>query len=188
MSLLKYDNGTDQKSGEDYGKQSLHELFKTLKNYPCSILAIWTVNFILVDLVTMLTDCNFDVIHTLDWVKLTSRENLLKTKGYYLQHCKETLVIARRQDIRAEDTSSSPCDSLSPDFIQERQVLAGAKPRTVMTLLESWFDKAKLKVELYARHNNLHTDWISVGNELHGPGLHAVIVPFSDIPIKYRPL
>ena len=137
---------------------------------------------------TMLADCNFEVIHTLDWVKPTSRENLLKTKGYYLQHCKETLVIARRQDTRAEDTSSSPCDRLSPDFIQECQVLGGAKPRTVISLLESWFDKAVLKVELNARHNNLHTDWISVGNELHGPGLHAVIVPFSDIPIKYRPL
>ena len=68
--------------GEDYGKRSLHELFQTLQNYPCAILAIWTVNYILVDLVTMLADCNFDVIHTLDWVKLTSRENLLKTKGY----------------------------------------------------------------------------------------------------------
>jgi len=174
--------------GEDYGKRTLLELFNTLQNYPCSILAIWTVNFILVDLVNMLAESNFEVIHTLDWIKLTSRENLLKTKGYYLQHCKETLIIARRQDVRVGDVSSSSCDRLSPDFIQERQVLAGAKPQSVMKLLETWFDKATLKVELYARHNNLRTDWISVGNELHGPGLHAVIVPFSDIPIKYRPL
>ena len=66
--------------------------------------------------------------------------------------------------------------------------MAGAKPQQVMVLLDTWFDKATVKVELFARHNNLRTGWISLGNEFHGPGLHAVIVPFTDIPIKYRPL
>ena len=82
------------------------------------------IYLILVDLVNILAESNFEVIYTLDWIKLTSRENLLKTKGYYLQHCKETLIVARRQDVRAGDVSSSSCDRLSPDFIQERQVLS----------------------------------------------------------------
>ena len=94
-------------------------------------MAIWTVNFILVDLVGTLAERNFDVIHTLDWVKLTSRDNLLKTRGYYLQHYKETLLIAKRRDIRAEDISYSPQDILSPDFIQEQEVFADTAERHV---------------------------------------------------------
>ena len=82
------------------------------------------MNFILVNLVGTRAERNFDVIHTLDWVKLTSRDNLLKTREYYLQHGKETFLIAKRRDIRAEDISYSPHDILSPDFIQEQEVLA----------------------------------------------------------------
>ena len=82
------------------------------------------MNFILVNLVGTRAERNFDVIHTLDWVKLTSRDNLLKTREYYLQHCKKTLLIVKRRDIRAEDISYSPHDILSPDFIQEQEVLA----------------------------------------------------------------
>ena len=124
------------------------------------------------------------MIHTLYWVKSTSPDNLPKTRGHYLQHCKEALLIARRRNIRPEETSYGPRDTLSPDFIQERQVLAGAKPQSVLFLLESWFDKSTVKVKWFARHNNLRPGWISLGNELSETGLHAVIVPYSDIPIK----
>ena len=89
--------------------------------------------------------------------------------------------MARKRDFSL--TNISDTLTLQPDFIQEKQVIAGGKLQTVMELLKRWFDKAKLQVELYARHHNLRSEWLSLGNLLCGPGLHAIVVPFSEIPI-----
>ena len=147
---------------------------------------LFGTNYVYLDLIRTLSETGYQVIHTLDWIKLTAHGNLMKTRGHYLQHNKETLIVARRKVSSQKKIS----DTLSPqpDFIQEKQVIAGGKPQTVMERLEKWFDRATLRVELYARHHNLRSGWWSVGNELCGPGLHAIIVLFSEILIRFRPL
>ena len=94
--------------------------------------------------------------------------------------------MARKKDSNLLHISDA--STVQPDFIQEKQVIVVGKPHIVLELLEKWFDKAKLRVELYARHHNLRSGWLSLGNELCGPGLDPIIVPFSEIPIRYRPL
>ena len=66
--------------GEDYGKQDLYNLFATLKNYPCKILAIWSTNYVYVDLIRTLSEFGFQEIHTLAWIKLTAPANLMRTR------------------------------------------------------------------------------------------------------------
>ena len=45
-----------------------------------------------------LPELGFQVIHTLDWINLTAHGHLMKTRGHYLQHGKETLMVARRKN------------------------------------------------------------------------------------------
>ena len=152
-----------------------------------------------------------EIVHLLDWVKLTARGNLLKTSGYYLQHSKDMLVIARDKrsistevshnakvpadksknatvkfKIPAEATKDDQTDRIS--FVMERQKLAGSKPIIVAEMLEQWFPTLEPRVELCAWYNDLRPSWFSVGTELNGPGLHAVKLPADTVPPKFRPI
>ena len=89
----------------------------------------------------------------------------------------------RKNGIQASDVSTMQTDTFTSDFSQEQEVLAGAKPQSVMSLLTSWFENTTPKVELFASHNNLCSGWVSLGNDFFRPGLHAVSLLISDIPI-----
>ena len=135
----------------------------------------------------------------------------MKTSGYYLQHSKDMLVVARDKQripkevsynakvpagksksaavkfkVPAEAAKDDQTDRIS--FVMARQKLAGSKPVIVAEMLEQWFPTLEPRVELYARHNNLRPGWFSVGTELNGPGLHAVKLPAYPVPPKFRPI
>jgi len=221
-------------SGMDFGRPELSLFAKTLRDYPANVIGVWVVSFVLVDVLKLLEDNGYEIDHQLDWIKLTSRGNLLKTRGFYLQHSKETLLVARRVPVTLETKGTNGGDKngkLSPEltpgeittksrgakkegrietqtqsknesksktsqtkrenkvhFVMERQRLAGSKPMVVAELLEQWFPTSGPKVELYARHNNMRTGWFSVGTELNGPGLHAVMISAASVPPSYRPI
>ena len=83
-------------SGVDFGRPELTLFAKILQDYPANVIGVWVVSFVLVDVLKLLEDSGYEIDHQLDWIKLTSRGNLLKTRGFYLQHSKETLLVARR--------------------------------------------------------------------------------------------
>ena len=118
-----------------------------------------------------------------DWTKLTSEDNLIKTCGYYLQHSKENLIVARNCLLNV--SSRIPKRSF-PSWMKARQSLPSAKPPEAQQLLERLFPQATNRLELYARQKNLRAGWKSIGVELQLPGLEALIVDANDLSCKYK--
>ena len=164
----------------DYGKQSLKEVKGTLELYPCRLLAIWVVNFVYLDVLRFLHEMDFTIVKQVDWIKHTERGNLAKTYGYYLQHSKESMLIAsysKRETKGRRDI---------PSFFRAKQVRPSGKPVEAQIFLETWFPDHTNRLELYARNNNLRPGWKSIGLELKHPGLEAVFIRTRDIPENFR--
>ena len=168
----------------DYGKQSISEISRILGSFKTRLLALWVVNYVNVDVLRELTALDFEVLKIVDWVKLTNKGNLMKTRGFYLQHSKESLIIARR---RMEDRTTQISDRDLPDMFFAQQTRPSAKPREAQHYLETWFPEATNRLELYARNNNLRAGWKSIGNQLQKEGIEGIYINPSDIPDEFKP-
>ena len=164
----------------DYGKQSLREVKDILQQYPCRLLAIWTVNFVYLDMLRFLKESNFEIVQQVEWIKETGKGNLAKSYGYYLQHSKESLLIAVNQKDNTIEKRAVP------SFFRAKQVRPSGKPPEAQLFLETWFPDYVSRVELYARNNNLRPGWKSIGLQLEHEGLEAVHISLENIPEEFR--
>ena len=170
----------------DYGKQSLSEVVNCLAHFPSRLLALWVVNFVYLDVIQELDNLGYEIIKAVDWIKLTRNRILMRTLGYYLQHSKETLLIARRRMGEHDRTKQIAYRDL-PDMIFAQQTRPSGKPREAQRFLERWFPEATDRLELYARNNNLRAGWKAIGNQLQKEGVEAVFIDSKDIPREFKP-
>ena len=174
-----------KKSSEmDYGRHSIYELGQVLRKFPTKLLALWTVGYVIPQVYQLLDSHNFEIMAQVDWIKMTTNGNVVKTKGFYLKHSKETLIIARQVDSLG---ISDIAPRKLPQFFFAPQTISQGKPREAQQLLEKWFPECTSRLELYARNHNLRSGWKAIGTELQFDGLEALIISRYDLEPKFCP-
>jgi mRNA (2'-O-methyladenosine-N6-)-methyltransferase len=93
------------------------------------------------------------------WVKQTVNRRLAKSHGYYLQHAKETCLVAK---IGNDPKNFTPGGS---DIIWSERRGQSQKPEEIYELIQNLVPNGYY-LEIFGRRNNLHDYWVTVGNEL----------------------
>lgn len=125
-------------------------------------LAMWVINAHYVAAQEMLSHWGYRVVDEVAWLKVTRHGRLAKGHGYYLQHAKETCLIAHRPSA----SPPAPPHLTSPDVLYAQRRAQSQKPDSLYALLEALGGKGGKYLEIFARPNNLRDGWISIGLEL----------------------
>ncbi len=83
---------------------------------------------------------------------------MAKGHGFYLQHAKETCIIAVKGNVRYEK-------AIETDVIIAERRGQSQKPEEIYDLIEALVPDGKY-LEIFARRNNLRNYWVSIGLEL----------------------
>lgn len=135
-------------------------------------LFIWVINAKYSFAFDLLKKWGYEYVDEVAWVKRTVNRRLAKSHGYYLQHAKETcLVGVKRRQIKNENGDWVPeelvfnKDVKISDVIFSERRGQSQKPEEIYELIEKMMPNGKY-CEIFARKNNLHDYWVSIGNEL----------------------
>ena len=101
----------------------------------------------------------YELIDEVVWVKQTVNRRLGKSHGYYLQHAKETCLVAKIGNL---PKSFTPGGS---DIIWSERRGQSQKPEEIYDLIHGLVPDGYY-LEIFGRRNNLHDYWVTVGNEL----------------------
>ena len=101
----------------------------------------------------------YELIDEVVWVKQTVNRRLAKSHGYYLQHAKETCLVAK---IGNDPKNFTPGGS---DIIWSERRGQSQKPEEIYELIQNLVPNGYY-LEIFGRRNNLHDYWVTVGNEL----------------------
>ena len=106
----------------------------------------------------------YELIDEVVWVKQTVNRRLGKSHGYYLQHAKETCLVAKIGHLPKKFVQNYSGKSGS-DIIWSERRGQSQKPEEVYELIEGLVPNGYY-LEIFGRRNNLHDYWVTVGNEL----------------------
>lgn len=123
-------------------------------------LFIWVINNKYSFALRLFEQYGYKLVDELVWVKQTPLGKIAKGHGYYLQHAKETCLIGYKGDLGDKLKGNVDCDVI---FSQRRG--QSQKPEEIYELVESLVPNGYY-LEIFARRNNLHNGWVSIGNEL----------------------
>ena len=123
-------------------------------------LFIWVINAKYRFALQLFKKHGYKLVDELVWVKQTVNGKIAKGHGYYLQHAKETCLIGYKGDLSNSLRGSVDCDVI---FSQRKG--QSQKPDEIYELIEALVPNG-FYLEIFARRNNLHNGWVSVGNEL----------------------
>ena len=104
----------------------------------------------------------YKLVDEIAWVKQTVNGKIAKGHGYYLQHAKETCLVGVKGDLTKINAKGKTNMS---DVIFSQRRGQSQKPEEIYDLVESIVPNGYY-IEIFARRNNLHNGWVSVGNEL----------------------
>lgn len=165
-----------------YKTDNTKKIFKDLERFmkKTEILAIWVVNYFYVEVLEWIEEMNFEIIELNEQIKFTNLNKLHHSLGFYLQHCKDTLIIAKRKDL---DRIS---DKNYDDVLFRKRSIPSAKSKDISLLLKKKFDLKDFEmIELYSRNNNLSSGWKHVGNEVDEDGLRYLLLNQKEMPKKF---
>lgn len=123
-------------------------------------LFIWVINAKYRFAIEMMDHYGYTLVDEISWVKQTVNGKIAKGHGFYLQHAKETCLIGVKGDIRHKAYFNVGTDVI---FSQRRG--QSQKPEEIYELAERLVPNGYY-LEIFARRNNLHDGWVSIGNEL----------------------
>ena len=121
---------------------------------------IWVINAKLRFAISMMEFYGYKLVDEIAWIKQTINGKIAKGHGYYLQHAKETCLVGVKGDLSKIKQGTSLGDVI---FSQRRG--QSQKPEEIYDLVESMVPNGYY-IEIFARRNNLHNGWVSIGNEL----------------------
>ena len=113
------------------------------------------------------------LVGDITWVKMTSRGFLGHGNGHYLQHSKETCLVAMKGSSACVDPSKLGTIN---DVIFAKRKGQSQKPNEIYTLIESlvpdgrtcgFWSRVGFYLEVFGRWNNLRNNWVTIGNELY---------------------
>jgi len=111
--------------------------------------------------VSILQRWGYKIVGHLNWIKISHYGRYKPSNGYYLQHDKETCLVALK---------GNPPDGYDPDLfndsiIQQREARQSQKPIELYELVEKMFPNC-LYLEIFARAHNIREGWVSIGLEV----------------------
>ena len=128
-------------------------------------LFMWVINAKYRFALELIEKWGYELVDEVVWVKQTVNRRLAKSHGYYLQHAKETCLIARKGKDPARLNPRCREGGISSDVLWSERRGQSQKPEEIYTLIENLVPKGYY-LEIFGRRNNLHDFWVTVGNEL----------------------
>lgn len=109
----------------------------------------------------MLNQWGYEVVYTINWVKVSKKGIYHASNGYYMQHDKETCLVGKK---------GRGCEYFKPEKMRDtivtwRNVRQSHKPEELYEMIESAFP-ACFYLEIFARSHNLRDGWVSMGLEV----------------------
>lgn len=89
---------------------------------------------------------------------------IAKGHGYYLQHAKELCIVGFKTN-SSEEFKKRINFNIESDVIFTPRRGQSQKPEEIYEIVESLVPNGYY-LEIFARRNNLHNGWVSIGNEL----------------------
>ena len=124
----------------------------------------------------MLQRWGYSLIGDIAWIKLSSRKHFvvktISSHGFYLQHAKETCLVAKKGFCTHVDKTK--LDSVS-DVIFSTRRGQSQKPDEIYDMIErlvpnGWRLSSPSSlgyyIEIFGRRNNLRDDWVTIGDEI----------------------
>eukprot|EP00003_Mantamonas_plastica_P001346 TRINITY_DN1096_c0_g2_i3.p1 TRINITY_DN1096_c0_g2~~TRINITY_DN1096_c0_g2_i3.p1 ORF type:complete len:156 (-),score=51.10 TRINITY_DN1096_c0_g2_i3:27-494(-) len=109
-----------------------------------------------------MNDWGFNLVDKIIWVKLTAKNKLHVTPGYYFLHSTEVCLVG------VKATPGVPLQyvpKVSSEVIIANVREKARKPDELYWIVEQMMPGAR-KLELFARNHNIRKGWMAVGNEL----------------------
>lgn len=124
-------------------------------------LFMWVVSSTFQAGAAMLEIWGYKIVSQINWVKTSRRGIYHPSNGYYLQHGKETCLVAKK---------GRGFDGMRPEkfkdlIIQPRNIRQSHKPEALYEIIEEVFPDG-MYIEIFARAHNLRDGWVSLGLEV----------------------
>ena len=123
-------------------------------------LFMWVINAKYRFALELLEEWGYELVDEIAWVKRTVNRRLAKSHGFYLQHAKETCLVARKGSDPPNTQRSVACDVIYAERRGQSQ-----KPEEIYDLIERLVPGGYY-LEVFGRRNNTRSRWLTVGNEL----------------------
>jgi len=124
-------------------------------------LLIWVINSKMTLALEMFDKWGYDVVDSVDWVKMTVNRRLASGHGYYLQHAFETCLIGSK----GSKPNGFNENHNVPDIIYSQRRGQSQKPEEIYEYCEELVENGVF-LEIFGRRNNLRNGWITIGNEI----------------------
>jgi len=124
-------------------------------------LFIWVINAKYRFAMDLLERWGYELVDEIAWVKQTVNRRLAKSHGYYLQHAKETCLVARK----GQDPPNALRSLNVSDVILAERRGQSQKPEEIYRIIERLVPNGSY-LEIFGRRNNTRDGWITIGNEL----------------------
>lgn len=153
------------------------------------LLLIWVINAKFGMATEMMEAWGYRLVDEIAWVKRTVTGKIAKGHGFYLQHAKETCLVGFKGDFQdflirrhclAEGIDLSEIErvkkekgdevvkgwrSIREDVIFSERRGQSQKPNEIYDIVEKMVPNG-FYLEIFGRRNNLHANWVTLGNEL----------------------
>ncbi|EGR32187.1 mt-a70 family protein, putative [Ichthyophthirius multifiliis] len=123
---------------------------------------VWAINAKYRLTCKLIENWGYTLVDEITWVKKTVNGKIAKGHGFYLQHAKESCLIGVKGNVLNNDKFQK---NISSDVIFSERRGQSQKPEEIYQLIQELCPKGYY-LEIFARRNNLHDNWVSIGNEL----------------------
>jgi mRNA (2'-O-methyladenosine-N6-)-methyltransferase len=103
----------------------------------------------------------YELVDEITWVKQTVNRRLAKSHGFYLQHAKETCLVARK----GRDPPGTNRSMAGGDVIFSERRGQSQKPTEIYNAIERLVPNG-FYLEIFGRRNNTRDGFLTIGNEL----------------------
>ncbi|KNB45519.1 mRNA (2 -o-methyladenosine-n6-)-methyltransferase [Blastocystis sp. subtype 4] len=98
------------------------------------LLFLWTINAKYTTALRIIQNWGYVLIGDISWVKLSARNFVIQSNGFYLQHAKETCFVAKKGNCNALDKTKI---GLVKDVIFSKRKGQSQKPNEIYSIIES---------------------------------------------------
>jgi mRNA m6A methyltransferase catalytic subunit len=102
-------------------------------------------------------------IEEIAWVKTNQLQRVIRTgrTGHWINHTKEHCIVGIKGNPRNLNSN------LDTDVLVSEVRETSRKPDEIYNMIERMFP-GSLKLEIFGRPHNTHTNWVTLGNQLSG--------------------
>jgi N6-adenosine-specific RNA methylase IME4 len=122
---------------------------------------MWVVASMLEHAVDMCSVWGYKIFKQIHWIKTTQRGVYAPSNGFYMQHTKETCLVA----VKGEGFDGFHPEKIRDLILRPRNLRQSHKPEELYVMIEEACPGG-IFLELFARSHNLRDGWVSIGLEV----------------------